>query len=317
MNKFIALVLVLAMILSLAACGSKEPPASDKDLESMTEENWEEYLEGLDEAIEQEEQVDPTPAEDEGPFPRDPRWDELQPGETAVQYYDIFIKSGMTVGEVVEAVENSNVYQEQFITLFFGNYIDIDPNEENDYDSHPNSLGRIETKYDTIYIKCDDDYIMSIYFLRTLPGEEGATYHVGDLPVILVSPHYYRDSTLTFMGSVGDIKDMGRQDTEGLLDVFQARGMETEMETGRRVLGGHNYFDYNFESRIPLSISCNGYSLWGYLSIGDAEPANSFIAYSGFSVDADSDKMYEHWSLDSMDKGGMLMNHFYWAADEG
>lgn len=50
------------------------------------------------------------------PFPRAPRWDELQPGETAVQYYDIFIRSVMTEGEAVEAIESSDAYNEQFIT---------------------------------------------------------------------------------------------------------------------------------------------------------------------------------------------------------
>lgn len=233
-KRTLCLLLAGMMALSLlSGCGGKtaggqpntpnNPPAAGNDNVPNNEapmvppDDWEET----------------TQPEDEGPFPRDPRWDELQPGETAVQYYDIFIKSGMTVGEVVEAVESSDVYNDQFITWEiprpngYGetNFTNLDneltckaPKEvfimmpdgnktltENGY----------SVKTESISIKCDDKTLMYAVFPTELPGEEGTTYLVRDMPIILVRSYDGNNDVLTFMGTVGEIKAMNKDDLTG------------------------------------------------------------------------------------------------------
>ena len=276
---------------------------------------------------------EPTSAENEGPFPRDPRWDELKPGESAVQYYDIFVKSGMTLGEVVEAVEGSDIYQEQFITwgpeisdLTSRPYADLDYEVKAQVPeslSIKTSNGKetvtengLTAKTGLISVKCGDDVIMRVTFFISLPGEDGTVYHARDLPVYHVSPWYDLDDTLTFLGWVGDIKKMSQQDVEDLLDtVFKALDPDTEMVTTRETFDKDNVFMYTFYLRLPLPFSWNGYSLW--CCPYEGEPARSIGRYSRLGVNADTNTLYKkywrHWAIDSMANNNYTL---YWAADD-
>ena len=58
MKKLLALILALATIFTLAACSSDEQSHTDKDIDSMTDEDFESFFEGLDEENEREGQRD-------------------------------------------------------------------------------------------------------------------------------------------------------------------------------------------------------------------------------------------------------------------
>ena len=283
---------------------------------------------------------DPAQPEDDLPFPRDPRWDELKPGETAVQYYDIFIKSGMTVDEVVEAVESSDVYQDQFITweIDKGNRFAFD-----DYSS-PDSVIKIASTYAatrnvlittsngqetvsekgtreipkcSVTIKCDGRTVISANFFGVLPGAKDETYRVGDLLVFLVRPGSRNDSILSFVGWVGDLEAVDKDSVEGLLDVFKAWNPDTEMTSERKSYNSNtNVTQYNFYSHIPFSASWNGYSLW-YCPEG-GEPIKGVIpVYSWFSIDAATGKLADlnpSYNINAV--GDTDSYYLYWAADD-
>lgn len=334
-KRTLCLLLAGTMSLSLlSGCGDRKP-VDKKTKEALDDfaaavENRDEdavldALEGLADAMGGEDEHS-APAGDEGAFPRDPRWDEMQPGETAIQYYDIFIKSGMTLGEVVEAVESSDVYQEQLITWDYDSsdyrskYKDLDyeikakaPNsirlKTSNGDETVTEKGLI-TSTGVMNIRGDDKVIMSVRFPESLPGEDGTIFHVRDLPVLMVETASYGvDSALTFLGPVGDIQNVGQKDVEGLLDVYQARDPNTGMETERKTIEGKGFYDYKFYSRLPLSISCNGYSLWSCPSEG--EPAKGVVVVSDFMIDPNTDRPRSRngWNIDR--PSGTL----YWAAD--
>lgn len=286
---------------------------------------------------------DPSQTDDDLPFPRDPRWDELQPGETAMQYYDIFIKSGMTLGEVVEAVESSDVYNDQFITWEiprpsgYGerNFTDLDNEltckapqkltiKTSNGDETVTERGYNMQKTQQISIKCDDKTLMNAVFLTELPGEEGTTYLVRDMPIILVKSYDGNNDVLTFMGTVGEIKAMNKDDLDGLLDaVFKVRDpnatVEETRETHKDSFYGRSYnvFRYTYRSWLPLPVSYNGYSLWSCPSGG--EPAKGICVYSIFEIAPDGDKLYagygSFWNLDTLGPGSGGY-YLYWAADD-
>lgn len=260
---------------------------------------------------------DSAQPEDGTPFLRDPRWDELQPGETAVQFYDIFIKTGMTVGEVVEAVESSKVYRERDISWGVpSNYQELD--KELTVEAPVPILARTsngeekvaEQGYSTnsapISISCDGKGVMNAWFFISLPGEAGTTYRVRDLPVFLVSVGHVKESdnfdeTLTFMGSVSDIRNMGQQELADLMETaFQSRGPDIKLNLKRLA--------YNPNPSFPFS--WNGYSVW---SGQDGEdPVKGFFTYSSFMIQRSKDQMEESWVLD----GFVSPYYCWWAADD-
>ena len=58
MKKFLALIFALATIFTLAACSPDEQPRMDKDIDSMTDDDFESFFEGLDKENEREGQRD-------------------------------------------------------------------------------------------------------------------------------------------------------------------------------------------------------------------------------------------------------------------
>lgn len=245
---------------------------------------------------------------------RDP-WDELQPGETAVQYYDIFIKSGMTVGEVVEAIERSDVYQAKSISWsnkdLDEEFTVLTPEEIGVYASDGYKVVAEDgqsTYGANLTIQCDGNTIMVAYYFASLPGEEGTTYRLRDLPVFLVTPDSIKkysnfDETRTFIGSIGEIRDMGIEDFDVLYaTAFRDRDPNIELD-----VSSSPYRIYNSTSYLPFS--WNGYSIWTCQS--DGNPVEGFPTYSSFRLDPEKDKLDDSWILD----GRAPADKCWWAAD--
>lgn len=250
----------------------------------------------------------------DGAFARDP-WDELRPGETAVQYYDIFIKSGMTVGEVVEAIESSDVYQAKSISWsdkdLDEEFTVLAPEEISVYasDGYKAVAEDVQSTYGTnLTIQCDGNTIMVAYYFARLPGEEGTTYRLRDLPVFLVTPDTIKkyanfDETRTFIGSIGEIRNMGAEDFDALYaTAFKDRDPNLELD-----VSSSHYRIYNSTSYLPFS--WNGYSIWTCQN--DGNPVEGFPTYSSFTIDPQKDALNETWILD----GRAPTDYCWWAAD--
>lgn len=245
---------------------------------------------------------DQAQPEDSLPFPRDPRWDELQPGETAVQYYDIFIKSGMTVGEAVQTVESSKIYGERNISWGIeSDYQDLDRELTAETAGPTFNYTDVEkqgpaTANKLMNVFCDGVRVMSVHFFTVIPGEAGATYRVRDLPIFLVSVGYVKehenlDETLTFMGSVGDIRNMDQQKLTDLMETaFQSRGPNIGLGASAAKMS------YNPMPYFPFSWT--GYSIWSCRENG--EPEKGFPTYSSFLIERSTGLMGSSWVLDAL-----------------
>lgn len=112
-TKMLAVLLALVMTFSMASgCGKKEETGAPDVTETEEKAGKEEDVsvspeEGEEQAEEEEsEETEVTPLK---LYPRDPGWDTVEYPTQGEQFEDIFIKHGMTVAEVVEAIENSEI----------------------------------------------------------------------------------------------------------------------------------------------------------------------------------------------------------------
>lgn len=117
MKKKAICLLMSAMLAAtvLSGCGDKDADSRAEEamnnlgsaMEAGDEDAAMEALEELDRISKEEKE---EPSENEEAYPADPRWADVKSGETAAQYYDLFIKSGMTLGEVMEEIESSEEF---------------------------------------------------------------------------------------------------------------------------------------------------------------------------------------------------------------
>lgn len=234
----------------------------------------------------------------------------------------------MTVGEAVEAIENSDVYQDQFITW----EVEADPGYSGTkYAKLDTELAceaaksikvgaevvtenGLSTGIKNLTVKGNNGSIMALHFVTELAGEESTVYHVSDLPILWVSAtSNSAASTLTFMGLNGSVKDMGREDVENLLDAaFKVREPNTELVADRTTIEGRGFYTYKFYSHLPLSLSWNGYTLWSCPQ--GEEPAKGVVTVSSFTISADNDRPRSRngWALDRPSP----ICIYYWAADD-
>ncbi len=112
-TKMLAVLLGLVMMLSMiGGCGKKEetgvPDVTETEEKADKEEDVSVSPEEGEEQTEEEEseETEVTPLK---LYPRDPGWDTVEYPTQGEQFEDIFIKHGMTVAEVVEAIENSEI----------------------------------------------------------------------------------------------------------------------------------------------------------------------------------------------------------------
>ena len=293
-KKVVCLLMSAALAASVfSGCGKKDEDAKIQDvmndLESAMENEDEDAamaaLEELDEIMEEEE----AESASEGAtstYPADPRWADvkIEEGETAAQYYDLFIKSGMTLGDVIEEVEKS----EEFF-VFNPNWKEefnaVAPNSDGEYYIKLHGAGDAGT-----YVKFDSDYAMQFTVPQGLPGNKGDIYSYKDIPIVAVQMggasiynlrEKHPDAYCTALGTYEDITSMSSEDVENLKDTFFS-GIDVEAESERRTAEGHNYVIYQY--KVPTHFSWNGYSMGG----------EKYVVYE-FTVDYDEDRVVT-WS---------------------
>lgn len=288
MKQKMVYLLLTAMVAAsaLSGCGKKDADSRAEEVmsdlgEAMENEDEEAAMEALGELDEiMQEEEEKSSSEGEGTaYPADPRWADVKPGETAAQYYDLFIKSGMTIGEVREAIENS---EEFFAFPYYGK-------EEIPARTERNGVFSIElnTSLDgNCYIKFDDDAVIRLTVpYPQLPGNEGDIYAYDDYPVVAVcmgGPTIYdlrwkhTEAYRTALGTYEEIANMNSKDVENLKNTYFA-GMDAELESKKDTYEGRNIVKYTYT--VPAEFSWNGYSM-----------EDLHLIYS-FTVDYDEDKV--------------------------
>lgn len=239
-------------------------------------------LEEWDRIIEEEAAVDPSGGE--GVYPADPRWADVKPTEVAVQLNDVFIKTGMPFGEVLEQVKNSDTFFVQFEKSMG---YDPDPNAEVTADTRVNNGVYRLGDWTSYFITLDGDHVFDTR-LTALPGKEGDVYSLKDIPITNMSifpatvystpkhPEVYR----TALGTNEDITNMSSKDVENLKDTFFA-GLDVEMKSERQSYEGVNYIDYTYT--VPSGFSWNGYAI------------EEFTISYVFNVNYEEDRVTRWW----------------------
>ena len=241
----------------------------------------------MDELMEEE---NASSSEDSGiSYAADSRWDELKEGETAMQFNDVFIKSGMTLGEAVETVNNSDTFLTWDSGSDYGMY---DPDKEVQIETGSDSYSIPISVFTVDY---NNNPIIRFYVPKELPGEEGDTYTMKDLPIILVGGHSYNsrysndvdehpENTHTVMGTGADINALGKDGVENLKDTFFS-GVDVKFDSSKSSGDGRNVVRYDYT--VPHTFSWNGYSM------------EACYSWTRFDVDFDSDEMlgWDMWFM--------------------
>lgn len=293
-KKVICLLISAAFAASvLSGCGKKDEDAKIQDamndLETAMENEDDDAamaaLEELD-AIMEEDDIESSAEGATAAYPADPRWADvkIEEGETAAQYYDLFIKSGMTLGDVLEEIENSEEFFE------FNPYLQEELNAQT-ADWRDEYTIRLQVANDQLmYIKYDGDKVINLTVPIQLPGNDGDVYSYKDIPIITVQSggatiyslrEKHPDAYYTAFGTYDDITSMNTEDVENLKDTFFS-GADVVVESTRISTEGHNYVEYIYS--IPIKFSWNGYLMGGETS----------VMYK-FTVDYDEDKVVT-WS---------------------
>lgn len=289
-RKFVCLLLSAMMAVSvLSGCGKKDADSKAEEamnnlgeaMENDDEEAAMAALNELDEIMQEEE--DMSSSEGEGTaYPADSRWADVKLGETAAQYYDLFIKSGMTIGEVLEEIENS----EEFFAFSYPNFRAKEGIKAGTVRDGTVYIEYIDSNRGDCSIDFDGESVIRLTVPATLPGNEGDVYSYTDLPIINVAmsgPSIYDhlnckhpEAYHTAFGSYEDLVAMSSEDVENLKDTFFA-GTDVELESQRRTTEGRNIVDYYYT--IPVGFSWNGYSI------------ETFDIQYNFTVDYDEDRV--------------------------
>lgn len=289
MKKRVVCLLMSAMLAASALSG-----CGDKDADSRAEEAMNDFgsaMEAGDEdaamaALEEMDNIGEEENEDlsEGgeEYPADSRWADVKPTEMAIQINDVFIKTGMPLGEVMEEINNSDTF---FVPSSLMAY---DPDKEIEYGKGVTDI------YGSFNIRLDDD---TIYY-STLPypqGKSGETCLMKDIPIITFqvdsisaekNPITYR----TALGTNEDITSMSSEDVENLKETFFS-GVDAELITQRTTDHGVNCIIYSYV--VPCVFSWNGYNL-----------RNNSCIYYNFEVAYEEDRVIE-WSMSGSES-------YYW-----
>lgn len=285
MKKKAICLLMSAMLVAtvLGGCGDKDADSRAEEamsnlgsaVEAGDEDAAMEALEELGSISEEEEAAESS--EGEEAYPVDPRWADVKPTESAIQYNDIFIKTGMTVGEVLDEVDNSESF------LDYGGF--FNPDQEIRISQGRNNVYTIEI-YPSLNFVCDSDVIITLSLPKQLPGVEGDAYIARDLPVIGVEMNsgasiYSRGREvegfrMCLLGTSEEIMGMTSADVENLQNTLFS-GMNVELNTSRTEYEGIKYLCYLY--KIPIDVSWNGYSM-----------EEDYILYDIY-VDAEEDRV--------------------------
>lgn len=290
MKKKVICLLISAMIATsvLSGCGDKDADRRAEEamnnlgeaLENGDEDAVMSALEELDRINEEEEAANSS--ESEEAYPADPRWADVKPTECAIQYNEIFIKSGMTLGEALEQIDNSDT----FFTYYYD--FDRDMKTETRPYSEKNKLYYIQI--DSFTFNNDGQIIFVIKVPSELPGKEEDVYKLKESPIIGVMASSYGgknkhlEGFRTLLGTHMDIEGMTKEDVENLQNTLFA-GTNAELETRKSETNGTRYITYTY--KIPTTTLWNGYYTEEY-----------YIWYM-FEVNVDEDKVTE-WSVEGM-----------------
>lgn len=268
MKKKVICLLISAMIATsvLSGCGDKDADRRAEEamnnlgeaLENGDEDAAMSALAELDRLIEEEEAANSS--ESEEAYPADPRWADVKPTESAAQFNDVFIKTGMTLGEALEQIDNSDT--------FFAYYYDydIDIPTQTQYYSKKDQSYMVQMYPGNVKIFYDGDRIFEITVPRELPGEEGDVYTLKDSPIIGLymgnistsyrGPCKYPEAYHTLLGTHKDITEMSNEDVQNLQNTLFA-GTNAELDIQRGGSEGTKYITYMY--KIPTTMSWNGY----------------------------------------------------------
>lgn len=219
--------------------------------------------------------------EDDLPSPRDPRWDELQPGETAAQIGDVFIKSGMTLGEAVEQIENS----ELFLTM--------NPQRFNFDEPQKIFFSDMATSLHKCTVRCNGEEVFTFYYPYCPPGEVGDAYNDQDCLICLVRP-INQDTDDTWLGAASEIEALREEDVQKLVDTMFV-GMDAEVESSKRTSSGVNLVRYTITYKRDCSY--DGYVIYGNTHQSQDKWRKGLLYTSSFDFVYETGELYR-WSID-------------------
>lgn len=286
MKKRAVCLLMSAMLAvsALSGCGNKDADSRVEEamnsfgsaMEAGDEDAAMTALEELDNIREEEENQDLSEGGEE--YPADPRWADVKPTEMAIQFNDVFIKTGMPLGEVMEEINNSDTFFVPYTSMAY------DPDKEIEYGKG------VTDKYGGFSIYLDDEKIYGDY-LPYPQGKYGETCLMKDIPIItfVVSSISAEKNSITYRTAFGtneDILNMSSEDVENLKETFFS-GADAELTTQRTTVHGVNCMSYTYV--VPCVFSWNGYNLRN----------NSFISYN-FEVAYEEDKVIR-WYINGSD----------------
>ena len=210
-KKVVSMLLVVALAVSLAACGSSSKEESAEQavqdlgdaLENEDEDAAQDALQELDDlGEEKDESLDDTVSSFES-YTADSRWADVKSNEFAMQYKEIFIKSGMKLSEVMEQINSSNTFSEV-------SPIPYEPDEIWDWDVIGKGIKKI-------YVEWDSQYKMTII---VAVGEETPVKDCYVLDAWIEDEAWGDCRWLN--GSYYDILGMSMEDVEALPDTLFA-----------------------------------------------------------------------------------------------
>lgn len=268
MKKKVICLLISAMIATsvLSGCGDRDADRRAEEamnnlgeaLENGDEDAAMSALAELDRLNEEEEMANSS--ESEEAYPADPRWADVKPTESAAQFNDVFIKTGMTLGEALEQIDNSDTF-----FAYYNDY-DIDISTDTQYYSKKDQSYMVQMYPGDVKIFYDGDLIFKITVPRELPGEEGDVYNLKDSPIIGLymgnisvsygGPCKYPEAYHTLLGTHKDITEMSNEDVQNLQNTLFA-GTNAELDIQRGGSEGSRYITYMY--KLPTTMSWNGY----------------------------------------------------------
>lgn len=308
-KRTICLLLAGAMALSLlSGCGG-DAGTKDKDTQSSapaaTDAAGPAETDGQD-APEQSAPEPSTPAADVNV----PRFDHL-----AVQFHDVVITPGMTLGEALKAIDDSELpltYPDRFSPEKLKQEFEVPKADSYTVSGTDVTFTGQLAPDDNIYVECDGESVFGIKYSTALPGEPGTTYRMEDLLVLgaSIGTHsidtYAADELRTFLGTEAQISSLSAEEIES---IFAQEGAELTVKPDTYDVKDENG-DYtpvpvqNYEALIRFVPQWNGYKLYSVHRDGISE---GYIRYS-FKIDEDGNML--GWSV-SFSRSGML----FWTSD--
>lgn len=294
-KRTLCLLLAGTMTLSLlSGCGSKDTGSKDDGTKNSAPPAT---TSGAPEADGPSAPTDSTPAQTAAPVRADdnPLFDKF-----TVQFHDVTIRPGMTLGEAVEAVQNSELPLTMSVKgLIESEYTEFDPqvlDQELTVEEARELTDRVDSKIhyigqstlcSTVRIDYNGSEVFRFQYYDALPGEAGTVYHMRDLLVFgtwVTSRSEYKDELRTGLGTAADIEGMGEAELQAM---FADLGAELELR-----MDGDNreWIIQEYSTKVFYTFSWNGYRIYE-----DSYFKDSCYVSCQFRIDPDGNM--ESWSM--------------------